>query len=138
MRYHNANPMIEWLCRAFGFEKHAIYPNADGSVMHAELTFGNGMIMIGEVSKPSPYSQYAIQPDETGGRETRSISLLVDDCDAIYASAKAAGAEIVFDLEAKPYGGKSFSCLDPEGHLWNIGSYNPWAVQPQHESGSAQ
>ncbi len=129
MCYHDAHAMIDWLCRAFGFERHAVHDGPDGTVMHAELTFGNGMIMIGSVSKQTPYGAYAVQPDKTGGRETRSISLLVSDCGPIYASAKAAGAKMVFDLEEKPYGGKAFTCLDPEGHLWNIGEYNPWAQQ---------
>jgi uncharacterized glyoxalase superfamily protein PhnB len=67
-----------------------------------------------------------VLPSEIGGRETRSVSLVVNDCDAIYARAKAAGAEIIFDLEEKEYGGKAFACRDPEGYLWNIGTYNPW------------
>lgn len=131
MRYRDPNAMIEWLTRAFGLQPHAIYRFPDGSVMHAEMTFGNGMIMIGDAAKQTPYSPHAIQPDETGLRETRSISLLVEDCDPIYAQAVAAGARMIFDLEAKPYGGKSFTCYDPEGHIWNIGSYNPWATPPQ-------
>jgi uncharacterized glyoxalase superfamily protein PhnB len=50
----------------------------------------------------------------------------VSDCDAAYAQAKAAGAEMVFDLEEKGYGGKAFTCRDPEGYLWYVGTYNPW------------
>ena len=69
--------------------------------MHAELTFGNGMIMLGSESNRSEYSKYTAMPDELGGREMRSVSLIVSDCDAAYAQAKAAGAEMVFDLEEK-------------------------------------
>ena len=47
LRYRNALAMIDWLCDAFGFEKQAVYKGADDIVMHAQLTFGNGMIMIG-------------------------------------------------------------------------------------------
>jgi uncharacterized glyoxalase superfamily protein PhnB len=132
MRYRNALSAIEWLVRAFGFERQAVYLGSDNTtVMHAQLTFGNGMIMIGsvpkDVDKSNPYSGLMIQPDEAGGRETKSISLIVDDADAVCDRAKAAGATIVFDIEDKPYGGRAFTCRDPEGHLWNIGTYNPWA-----------
>lgn len=67
------------------------------------------------------------QPDEIGGRETQAPYLIVADCDAVYATAKAAGAEIVLELEEKDYGGKGFTCRDPEGHVWYVGSYDPWA-----------
>jgi len=118
--------MIDWLGRAFGFEKKAVYPGPGNSVMHAELTFGNGMIMIGSTDNASPSSGLMKQPDELGGVETQAPYLVVSDCDAVYASAKAAGAEMVLDLEEKSYGGKAFSCRDPEGHLWHLGTYDPW------------
>jgi uncharacterized glyoxalase superfamily protein PhnB len=94
--------------------------------MHAELTFGNGMIMLGSDSNQSEYSKFTAMPDDLGGREMRSVCLIVSDCDAAYAQAKAAGAVMVFDLREKNYGGKAFTCRDPEGYLWHVGSYNPW------------
>jgi len=127
MRYRDAPAAIEWLCRAFGFEKRAVYPNADGSIAHAQLTFGNGMVMLGSVNNGTPYSQLVRQPDEIGGAETQSPCLIVSDCDAVYATAKAAGAEIVMDIADMDYGGRAFTCRDPEGHLWSVGSYDPWA-----------
>ncbi len=127
MRYRDCLAAIDWLCTALGFEKQAVYMGEDNRVMHAQLTFGNGMIMLGSASNESEYSQYAAMPDELGGREIRSISLLVSDCDGAYAQAKAAGAEMVLDLAEKEYGGKAFTCRDPEGYLWNVGSYDPWA-----------
>jgi hypothetical protein len=47
MRYRDANAAIEWLCKAFGFEKHLVVPGENGTVAHAQLAFGNGMIMLG-------------------------------------------------------------------------------------------
>jgi uncharacterized glyoxalase superfamily protein PhnB len=129
LRYRDAVAAIDWLCRALGFEKRAVFMKGDTIVEHAELTFGNGMIMIGSVSNGTPYSDLILQP-ETVGAETQSPYLIVADCEAIYASAKAAGAEIVFPLEDKGYGGKGFTCRDPEGHQWSIGEYDPWAQQP--------
>jgi uncharacterized glyoxalase superfamily protein PhnB len=67
------------------------------------------------------------QPDEVGGVETQAPCLIVSDCDAVYATAKAAGAAIVMEIADMDYGGRAFSCRDPEGHLWNVGSYDPWA-----------
>jgi uncharacterized glyoxalase superfamily protein PhnB len=52
----------------------------------------------------------------------------VEDADKHYARAVAAGAEIVMELRDEDYGGRDYSCRDPEGHVWNFGSYDPWAV----------
>ncbi|MGH8042475.1 MAG: VOC family protein [Rudaea sp.] len=125
LRYRDALAAIEWLCKAFGFHKHAIY--ADGNVVqHAQLTFGNGMIMLGSVDNASVWGKRIVQPDEVGGRETQASYLIVADCAAHYAQAKAAGAVIVDELETKDYGGTGYSCRDPEGHLWSFGNYDPW------------
>jgi len=125
LRYRNALKMIDWLVEAFGFEKQAVY--ADGeTVMHAQLTFGNGMVMLGSVMGSSPLAKWMKQPDEVGGAETQAPCLIVTDIDALYAQAKKAGAKMVMDLETKDYGGKAFSCLDPEGHMWHVGTYDPW------------
>jgi uncharacterized glyoxalase superfamily protein PhnB len=129
LRYRNAMAMIEWLCRAFGFEKQAVFAGPDGVVMHSQLTFGNGMIMVGSVNKGMALSNLLKQPDEIGGAETQSPYLVVSDIDAIYASAKNAGAKMVIDLEEKDHGGKAFSCCDPEGHVWNVGTFDPWESQ---------
>ena len=101
LRYRNAKTMIDWLCRAFGFAKNAVYLGPNDVVMHAQLTFGNGMIMLGSVDNDSPASKFFKQPDEIGGAETQSSYLIVSDIDALYASAKSAGATIVMDLERK-------------------------------------
>ena len=127
LRYRNAPAAIDWLCHAFGFQKHAVYPNPDGTIAHAQLTFGNGMIMLGSVSNGSPHSELIRQPDEIGGRETQTPCLIVPDCDAVYKTAKEAGAEMAMDIADMPYGGRAFTCRDLEGHIWSVGSYDPWA-----------
>ena len=123
MAYRNAPAAIEWLCSVFGFEKHAVYPGPNNTIMHAELTLGDGMIMLGSVN--DDYSRLRKQPDEIGGAETHSVSLIVSDADAICARAKSAGAEMISDIEDKPYGGRGFTCRDPQGHIWNVGTYDP-------------
>ena len=127
LRYRDAPKAIEWLCRTFGFEKQLVVPNADGTIAHAQLSFGNGMIMLGSVLEvETEFGRLIKQPDEIGGFETQSAYVVVSDADAIYARAKAAGAEIVIEIKDEDYGGRDFGCRDIEGHLWNIGTYDPW------------
>jgi uncharacterized glyoxalase superfamily protein PhnB len=125
--YRNAPAAIEWLCQAFGFEKKLVVPNDDGTIAHAQLTFGNGMIMLGSVLKvETGFGRLMKQPDEIGGAETQSAYVIVSDADAVYARAKATGAEIVIEIKDEDYGGRGFSCRDLEGHLWSFGTYDPW------------
>ena len=126
LRYRDALKMIDWLQQAFGFEQQAVYMAGDTTVAHAQLTFGNGMIMLGSVDNNSRIAPLIVQPDETGNSPTQNTCLIVSDCEPIYSSAKAAGAEMVLDLVQTEYGGKAFTCRDPEGHLWSIGEYDPW------------
>jgi uncharacterized glyoxalase superfamily protein PhnB len=64
---------------------------------------------------------------EVGGVGTQSAYVVVEDCDAHYARAVAAGAEVLLDIVDRDYGGRGYSCRDPEGHVWSFGSYDPWA-----------
>ena len=116
LRYRDAPAAIEWLCKAFGFEKHLVVPGSGGTVAHAQLNFGNGMIMLGSVVD-SEFGRLMKQPDEIGGAETQTPYVIVSDADAIHSSAKAAGAKIVLDIKDEDYGGRGFSCRDPEGYL---------------------
>ena len=127
LRYRDAAAALEWLCRAFGFEKQLVVPNKDGTIAHAQLSFGNGMIMLGSVVA-SEFGRLMKQPDETGGAETQTPYLIVSDADQIYMRAKAAGARIVLDIKDEDYGGRGFTCRDLEGHIWNFGSYDPWEI----------
>ena len=125
LRYRDAPAAIEWLCRAFGFEKRAVYPDEHGGIAHAQLTFGNGMVMLSSASDDQ-WGRRIAQPDQIGGRETQCACLIVADADAHYAQAKAAGATIVDEIRDQDYGGRGYSCRDPEGHMWWFGTYDPW------------
>ena len=125
LRYRDAPKAIEWLCSVFGFERQLVVPNDDGTIAHAQLSFGNGMVMLGSVSKAeNEFGRLTKQLDEIGGMETQSPYLIVSDADAVYQRAKAAGARI--EIKDEGYGGRGFSCRDLEGHLWNVGTYDPW------------
>ena len=126
LRYRDAPAAIKWLCSTFGFEEQLVVPNPDGTIAHAQLRFGNGMIMLGSVVD-SEYGRLIKQPDEIGGAETQSAYVIVSDADAIYQRAKAAGAKIVLDIKDEDYGGRGFTCRDLEGRLWTFGTYDPWS-----------
>ena len=125
LRYRDARAAIDWLCQAFGFQRHAVYENDQGGVEHAQVVYGAGMVMLGEI-RDNAFGQHIVQPDQIGGRESQCACVTVSDCRAHYETAKAAGAMIVDDYAEKDYGGAGYSCRDPEGHLWYFGSYDPW------------
>jgi uncharacterized glyoxalase superfamily protein PhnB len=122
--YRNAKLMIEWLCDTFGFERQLVVPGPEDIVMHSQLTFGNGMIMIGSSGSGSPNAALTGFSEESVRNEM--LSLLVSDCTEIYAKAKSAGAIILSELEKKDFGGEAFTCRDPEGHIWNFSTHDPW------------
>ena len=126
-RYRNATAAIEWLSEVFGFEQHAAYKGEDGSIAHAELTLGSGMIMLGSV-KDDEFGLGFKTPSELSGIETRSTYLVVPDADAAHARAVAAGAVITRPLQNTPYGSREFGVRDPEGYTWTAGTYDPWAA----------
>lgn len=125
-RYRNAPAAIDWLCRVFGFERKAVFEGENGTIAHAELTLGNGMIMLGS-GKDDEYGRGIKAPDELGGIETRSLYIVVPDADTAHARAVAAGANVTTPLHDTPYGSRDFTVIDPEGHSWYVGTYKPWA-----------
>ena len=126
MRYKDAPAAIEWLCSAFGFEKHLIVPGENGAISHAQLNFGNAMIMLGSETD-NEYANFLKTPNDLDGINTQTPYIIVEDIDEHYRRAIAGGAKIILDIKDEDYGGRGYSCKDPEGYLWNFGSYNPWA-----------
>jgi uncharacterized glyoxalase superfamily protein PhnB len=127
LRYRDAPAAIEWLCATFGFEKHLVVPGEGGTIVHAQLAFGNGMIMLGSSSIENAYGKLMVQPDDIGGKQTQSIYVVVADADAVYQRVTQAGMDIVIDIKDEGYGGRGFSCRDLENHIWNFGTYDPFA-----------
>lgn len=128
MRYRDANAAVEWLCRAFGFKEHAVFKGKDGKVVHAELAFGNGMIMLGPDAETA-FSKFMTMPAKTGGKCTQTIYVIVKDPDAHCEQAKTAGADILMAPKDQDYGGRDYSARDPEGHVWSFGTYDPWTAK---------
>ena len=118
LRYQDAPAAIDFLDRAFRFHRKAVHENEDGTVMHAELTHGRGMVMLGTTGQGDPEF-------DTG---RASIYVIVPDPDAIHERARAAGAEITRELQDMDYGSREFSARDPEGNVWSFGTYDPFAA----------
>jgi hypothetical protein len=55
--------------------------------------------------------------------------MVVPDADALYRRVKAAGGNMVIAIKDEDYGGRGFSFLDLEEHLWNVGTYDPWSIK---------
>ena len=124
MHYVDATAAIKWLCDAFGFEEHLVVPGEDGAIAHAQLVFGNGVIMLGTI-RDDDFGVLQRPPKLLGGIGSQSAYIVVGDADAHYERAVAAGAEILVDIEDQAHGGRAYSCRDPEGHMWHFGTYDP-------------
>lgn len=126
LRYRDAPRMIRWLQDAFGFQANLVVPGENGSIAHAQLTLGAGMIMLGS-ARDDAFGKLQV-PAQTDAPVTQSTYLIIADTDGVYQRAQAAGATIVMPIRDEDHGGRGFGCRDPEGHLWYIGSYDPWAA----------
>ena len=127
LRYRDAPAAIEWLCANFGFEKHLVVPGENNTIVHAQLLFGNGMIMLGSTARvDSEYSKLITQPDDIGGAETQTVYVVVNDADAVYERVKRTGMEIIMEIKDEDYGGRGFTCRDIERHIWSFGTYDPF------------
>ena len=127
MRYKDAVRMLDWLCDSFGFQRHLVVEDGAGGITHAQLVLGNGMVMLGS-TRDDAFGRLQRTPGELNGT-TQSPYIIVADVDGLCERAKKAGAEIVMEPRDEGYGGRGFSCRDPEGHLWSFGSYDPWPAR---------
>lgn len=126
LRYRDAPAAIDWLCNTLGFEAALVIRNEDDTVAHAQLTYGNGMIMLASVVD-SEYGRLLKQPVDIGTFVTQSSYLVVNDADQVHERVLQAGGTVLLPLQDEDYGGRGFTCRDPEGHVWSIGTYDPWA-----------
>lgn len=115
LRYRDARAAIDFLVDAFGFDRNAVYEGEDGTIDHAQLTHGTGMVMLGS----------AREGDIFADQGPVSLYVVVDDCDAHHQVAAAAGAEVLMPPVDQDYGGRSYTARDPEGNLWSFGTYRP-------------
>jgi uncharacterized glyoxalase superfamily protein PhnB len=120
LRYDDAPAALEWLERAFGFHKTMEVPGPNGTIAHAQMSFGTGVIMLGSARGATS----AEEPSDVLVAR-HGIYVAVDDADAHLERAKAADAEITRELEDTDYGSREYSARDPEGYHWSFGTYRP-------------
>ena len=120
LRYRDARAGIAWLKDALGFEERVVYENEDGTVAHAELSFGPSIVMLGS------------EKDDSYGSHVGEawLYVAVQDPDERYERARAARAEIVREIADTDYGSRDFAVRDPEGNLWSFGTYRPAVGEP--------
>lgn len=132
LQYDDAPRAIDFLCAAFGFERHAVFvdPLNAGIIQHAQLVRDGHMIMLstahgGEFGRAAPMVSVA-----AAGGSTQSAYVVVEDVDAHAARARSAGAVIFMEPKDQDYGGRGYGARDPEGNAWSFGSYDPFAPAP--------
>ncbi|MBX3184657.1 MAG: VOC family protein [Polyangiaceae bacterium] len=122
--YDDAGAAIDWLCKVFGFEVRLKVEGEGGRIEHSELTFGDGVIMIGSVGQGADAARvHCKSPRSLGGANTQSLCVYVDDVDAHCQRARDAGAQILREPATDDYGdeygaNRSYEALDLEGHHW--------------------
>ena len=115
--YKDAFAALDWLEKAFGFERTMVITDKEGNLGHSEMRFGDGYIMIG-----TEWIDYVASPASIGGKNTQSIHVhLGDGIDAHCERARAAGAVILQEPADQFYGDRTYRARDPEGHVWTFG-----------------
>ncbi|WP_349365091.1 MAG: VOC family protein [Roseitalea porphyridii] len=115
LSYEDGHAAIAFLRDAFGFDVIQAHHDDEGRLLHAEMCFGDGVVMIGTAK---------------AGKGSPGIYVVVDDVKAHHARARDAGAEIVYPPERTDWGTWRYRCADPEGHEWSFGSYQPRTEAP--------
>ncbi len=117
LKYEDAHAAIDFLERAFGCEQSAVHEGTGGGVAHAELRCGDVFVMLSSTGEGDPLYNQGV--GKTG------VYVVVDETDALFERAKAAGAEVVMEPTDQDYGSRDFTVRDPEGNLWSFGTYAP-------------
>lgn len=115
--YRDPKAAVRWLENAFGFEPFMMISDKEGNLMHAEMRWGDGIIMVG-----SEWTEDHKSPASLSGKTTVSIHVhLEDGIDAHCERARKAGARIDHEPETQFYGDRTYRARDLEGHIWTFG-----------------
>ncbi|MFJ9852123.1 VOC family protein [Streptomyces sp. NPDC101150] len=119
--YRDARAAIRQLTEAFGFVAEAVYDGPDGMVAHAELSYGNGRVMLGSKGHGGAFDEAMADAGPC------AVYVVVEDTDVHCARAEAAGAEILMPPADQDYGSRDYMARDREGNIWSFGTYRPGA-----------
>lgn len=120
LRYRDPAAAVEWLCNAFSFKSHFVAEDG-GVVVHAQLRLGDALIFIGPDHEDDKYGMHS--PLSLNGTNQCVYIATEENIDAHCARLREAGAEIITAPHDTPYGGREYSCMDLERHVWSVGSY---------------
>ena len=127
LRYANPKAAVAWLEQAFGARPRLVVPGeGPEDVEHAQLELAGAIVMLGPW-RDDEFGALQTIPAQASGKVTASAYVIVDDVDTHHARAVAAGARIAIAPRDEDYGGRGYTCVDPEGHVWSFGTYDPWA-----------
>ena len=121
LRYRDAHAAIGWLERALGMQRGLVSQTSEGVVMHAEVSIAGATLMLGSNSEGD---DERLELPSGGG----SVYVALDSpeqVDQLFASATAAGADVLMPVTDQPYGSHEFTVADPEGNAWSVGTYRP-------------
>lgn len=136
LRYRDTERAVAWLGEALGFEILQVKKDENGHIVYAELAFGESVVVLGSVSD-GWLGGVLRQPDELAGAATQICALLVEDAAASFARATAANAKIIDGMASYDGRGASFTCRDPEGHIWHVATHPAqFAASPASGSGT--
>src|ERR1700761_5154282 len=116
LAYRDNRAALKWLEDAFGFEPSEVLTDSDGNIVHAEMSYGDGVVMIG-----SEWEDWTRSPASLGGKNTQRVRVRIDQgIDEHFERARKAGAEVVMEPADQFYGDRSYVVKDPEGHYWTF------------------
>lgn len=117
--YQDAQAAIAQLTKAFGFTVGAKYETEDGLVLHAELSYGNGTVMLGSKGRGGVFAEAMEEAGPVG------VYVRVEDTDAHYRRAERSDVEILLPPTDMEYGSREYLARDAEGNVWSFGTYTP-------------
>lgn len=114
--YQDNRAALDWLQKAFGFEASEVLTDAQGKIVHAEMSHGDGVIMIG-----GEWADWTRSPLSLGGKNTQRVHVRIErGLDEHCARARQAGAKIVMEPADQFYGDRTYLAADLEGHHWTF------------------
>ncbi|EYS90559.1 glyoxalase [Cupriavidus sp. SK-4] len=115
--YKDPLAALDWLERAFGFERVMVIRDQQDQLVHSEMRFGDSYLMVG-----SEWADYTASPASIGGKNTQTLHVhLQEGLDQHCERARAAGAVILREPQDEFYGDRTYTARDTEGHVWTFG-----------------